>query len=447
MKKSFLTFLLLISPFIVNLRAQPADSLNHGKSEKIKKGWTFGAVPALAFDSDIGFKYGAVVNLFNYGDGKSYPEYHHSLYFEYSVTTKGSGIKQFIYDSKYLIPNIRVTAEASHLTEKALDFYGFNGYEAYYNHSFEDDSPSNPNYISRQFYRQERKLLRLRTDFQGHLLGDNLYWLAGVTYYNIKTDTIDVNRLNKGKSNADKLPYVGGGLYGDYERWGIIPANQQKGGSSTLFKVGISFDSRDIEANPMHGVWSEINFFWDPGFSGSGYAKIAITHRQYFTIFPKRLSFAYRLGYQAKLWGKMPYYMLPLIFNGGYSVDRDGLGGAKTVRGILRNRVVGEDYLFGNFEFRWKFVRTVIWNQNVYLALNAFTDFGMVTGKYNFNRSGIPANELFMFPNDKEKPHISYGGGFHIALNENFVVAINYGIAADKRDGNHGLYIGLNWLY
>lgn len=447
MKKSFLTFLLFLQGFAVSLFSQPADSLNAGKKEKIKTGWTFGAVPALAFDSDIGFKYGAVVNLFDYGDGKSYPEYHHSLYFEYSVTTKGSGIKQFIYDSKYLIPNIRVTTEVSNLTERALDFYGFNGYQALYNSKYENDSPSNTDYISRLYYRQERKLLRLRTDFLGHLLTNNLYWLAGITYYHIKTDTINVDRLNKGKSAADKLPYVGGGLYGDYMRWGIIPANQQRGGSSTLFKIGIDYDTRNIEANPTHGVWSELNFFWDPGFSGHGYAKIGITHRQYFALIPKKLSFAYRLGYQTKLWGKMPYYMLPLILSGGPSLDRDGLGGAKTIRGVLRDRVVGDDYLFGNFEFRWKFIRTVILNQNIYLALSTFSDFGMVTKKYNFNRSGIPANELFMFPNDKEKPHISYGGGLHAALNENFVIAIDYGIAADSRDGDHGLYIGLNWLY
>ena len=116
----------------LSLHSQEKDSTKTIDGDKIKTGWTFGAVPAIAYDSDIGFKYGGVVNFYNYGDGTTYPKYLHSLYFEWSRTTKGSGINQFTYDSEYLIPNVRVSAEASLLTEKALDFYGFNGYESKY---------------------------------------------------------------------------------------------------------------------------------------------------------------------------------------------------------------------------------------------------------------------------------------------------------------------------
>ena len=117
---------------------QKADTTDK-KKEKIKEGWSFGAIPVVAFEQDIGWKFGGVVNYYDYGDGTIYPDYRHSLYFEYSYTTKGSGIAQFIYDSEYLIPNLRVSAEASYLTERALDFYGFNGYEANYDMRFEDD--------------------------------------------------------------------------------------------------------------------------------------------------------------------------------------------------------------------------------------------------------------------------------------------------------------------
>jgi outer membrane protein assembly factor BamA len=439
-------FLFLVISFS---HTQEADTTKKSK-EKIKKGWSFGAVPAVAYDSDIGFKIGAVVNFYDFGDGTIYPDYRHSLYFEYSITTKGSGIAQFMYDSKYLIPGVRISAEASYLTERALDFYGFNGYKAYYNSAFEDDSPDNPEYRSRLFYRQERKLLRLRADFQGRFLHDKIRWLSGISNYNIKTDTIDINRLNRGKSDDKKLPAIGGGLYGDYVQWGVLPNDQIYGGNTTLLKVGLVYDSRDNEPNPVRGMWTEVLFHWAPGFIGNGdygFSKIAITHRQYFTIVKDRLSFVYRLSYHGKLSGKIPYYMLPFIMNGGNSLDRDGLGGAKTVRGMLRNRVVGEDYLYGNLEFRWIFLKTVLFNQNIYLALNTFSDFGMVTGKYPINLSNVPDESRFMFPDDKEKLHISYGAGLHIALNQNFVVAFNFGFAADKRDGDNGLYIGLNWLF
>lgn len=446
MKRRLIYFLVFLSS--TNLIAQEADSLSENK-EKTKDGWSLGAVPAIAFDSDLGFKIGAVVNFFDYGDGRIYPEYRHSLYFEYSITTKGSSISQFLYDSKYLIPGIRVSAEASYLTERALDYYGFNGYKAYYNAEYENDE-NNDMYISRVYYRQERKLLRIRSDFQGRFFSDKVRWLAGLSHYSIKTDTVDIDRLNKGKDEEDKLPSVNGGLYGQYTSWGVIAEDQIYGGSTTLLKGGLVYDTRDNEPNPMRGLWTEILFHWAPSFLGNGeysFLKLGITHRQYFTLIKNKLSFVYRIGYQDKIGGTMPSFMLPFMLNGGHSLDRDGLGGAKTIRGILRNRVVGEDNLFGNLEFRWKFFNTVIFNQNVYFAINAFTDFGLVTTDYKLNLTNVPDEYLYLFPDDKEKAHISYGGGLHIALNQNFVVAINYGIAADKRDGNRGLYIGLNWLF
>ncbi len=433
------------------LKTDSADTLSR-KKEKIKTGWSWGAVPAIAFDSDIGFKYGAVLELWNYGDGSQYPLYDHYYYFEYSNTTKGSQIFEFDFDSRVLIPKVRTIFEASYLTERALDFYGYNGYyQSYYNPKFEDDTEPDSIYKSRQYYRQERKLLRLRSDFQGRFLTDKAKWLAGVTFYDIKVDTIDINRLNRGLKESEKLPYVGGGLYGQYAyQWNIIPEDEIHGGITTLLKAGLMFDTRDNEANPMKGIWTEAIFFLAPGFLSSedkGFAKISLTHRQYFTLVPGRLSFVYRLAYQGKLWGTMPTYMLPLVLNGGLAKDRDGLGGAKTVRGILRNRVVGEDFLYGNFEFRWKFLKTVVFKQNLYLALNTFVDFGMITGYYNIHINDVPDEYLYFFPGDKERPHISYGAGFHFALNENFVIAINNGYAVNKNDGDSGLYIGLKWLF
>lgn len=55
---------------------------------KIKKGFGFGAIPAVSFDTDLGFQYGAIVNLYDYGDGTIYPKYNHSLYLEWSRYTK-----------------------------------------------------------------------------------------------------------------------------------------------------------------------------------------------------------------------------------------------------------------------------------------------------------------------------------------------------------------------
>lgn len=439
-------FKTIVSVFLAtnNITYAQTDTVSRPNA---KSGWSLGGVPVIAYDSDIGFKYGGLVNFYHYGDGTIYPEYKHSIYLEWSRTTKGSGINQITYDSKYLIPKIRVSGEISFLTEKALDFYGFNGYKALYDAIYEDDATDNSDYLSRVFYRQDRKLLRLRADFQGKIKNDKLKWVCGIVHYNIRIDTVDIDNLNKGLSVDKILQPTGGGLYGRYQEMEIIPEEQFNGGSSTLFKAGVIFDTRDNEPNPMHGIWSDISFFIDPGFLGESeaYGRYTLTHRQYFTLVPDRLSFAYRIIYQGKLFGDIPTYMLPFQLNSGRYNDYDGFGGANTIRGVLRDRVVGNDVVLGNFELRWKFVQTVILKQNVYLALSAFTDMGQVTKNYSINTSQILYPEFL--PNVNESLHQSVGAGFRVALNENFIVAADYGIALDKRDGDKGLYINLDWLF
>jgi outer membrane protein assembly factor BamA len=441
---------LIASLLSLDARSQADTTRAAKKADKIKKGWNFGALPVIAYDSDIGFKYGALVNVFHYGDGSLYPKYNHSFYFEWSRTTKGSGINQFTYDSEHLIPGIRVSAEASLLTEQSLDFYGFNGYQSYYNADYEDDN--SPDYISRMFYNQERRLARLKADFQGKITGPKFRWFTGIEFNHAKMATVDIEKLNKGKDPEDQLPDTAL-LFDKYVDWGIIPADQANGGSTTLLKAGVVYDSRDIEANPMKGIWTELQFLFAPSFLGNGdlhYSRLAITHRQYFTLAPQILSFAYRLSYQTKLGGTMPYYMLPFLYNTAPALTRDGLGGAKTIRGVLRNRIVGDDFAYGNIELRWKFLRTMVGRQNVYLALSGFLDGGMVTGKYKFDKSGVPENDVQaqkLLDGGDEKLHLGAGGGLHIVMNQNFVIAVDYGRALDKGDGESGLYIGLNFLY
>jgi hypothetical protein len=414
---------------------------------KMKKGWSFGAFPVFGYDSNTGVKYGGIVKLYDYGDGINYPMYDQNIHFELSRTTKGSGINQLTYESRKLIPGIRMLAEASYLTEKVLDFYGFNGYNAYYNPAL--TTSGDPLYVSPVFYRMDRAMVKLKLEFIGKLSGNHWKWFGGFEFFNNRLDTVDIDNLNKGRNPNDFLPSVGGGLYGNYVRWGLIPEDQMHGGHTGVLKLGVKYDTRDNEANPMKGLWTEAQVLLVPGFisNGYGYTRFAFTHRQYFTILPGRINFGYRLSYQAKLTGQMPFYMLPLVFNSAPQLTLSGLGGARTIRGILRNRVVGEDFVYGNAEIRWKVFRTIIFNQNFYFALSAFTDAGMVTGKYKLPEITDPEGIAWLAQGDKETLHVTYGGGARFALNDNFVLTLDYGWAADPRDGSRGTYIGMSFLF
>ncbi len=138
-------------------------------TSEVKTGWNFGLLPAVSFDSDLGYQYGGLINLYQYGDGSRYPKYDHSLYFEVSRYTKGSGIYRFYYDSDRLLDNVRITADVSYLPDQAYDFFGFNGYESVYRKEWIDES--SPEYRTRMFYKMQQKLFRFKTDFQGPLSG------------------------------------------------------------------------------------------------------------------------------------------------------------------------------------------------------------------------------------------------------------------------------------
>ena len=82
MRKTFLS-ILLCACCVGTLVAQSSDTT---ATKNVRKGWTFGALPSVSYDADYGFQYGALTNIYYFGDGSTYPEYLHSLYLEASYT-------------------------------------------------------------------------------------------------------------------------------------------------------------------------------------------------------------------------------------------------------------------------------------------------------------------------------------------------------------------------
>ncbi len=418
------------------------------QDEMTKEGWNFGVLPTVTFDSDLGFQYGALVDLYNYGDGSRYPRYNHHLYFEVSRYTKGSGINRFYYDSDKLIKGLWTFVDISYLSDLAYDFYGFNGYNARVHPLWFDDAVDNELYRTRMFYKYDRKMFRFKVDVQGRLAGDNLRWLAGLNFLNFDIAPVNLEKLNKGKEGDKVLPDVPG-LYEKYVGWGIIPEEETDGGFVPAVKTGLVYDTRDNRPNPMRGVWTEAVVEGVPGFLGaeSSFTKLSLTHRQYFTIIPKDLSLAYRLNYQTTILGHTPfYYQTQVLTSELKGATSEGLGGGSTLRGIWRNRVVGDGYFLGNIEARWKFARFQLINNNFYLGLNGFFDFGRVTKKIDVDTSEVENVSDYYQP-DSESMHYSYGAGLRIAMNQNFIIRADYGIAVDEQDGDSGIYIGLNYLF
>ncbi|GJM63633.1 membrane protein [Persicobacter diffluens] len=420
------------------------------EQEEIKKGYNVGALPVVSYDHDLGFQYGFLANIYNYGDGQDYPQYHHSLYMEYSRFTKGSSIYRLYYDSEYLIPKIRLTADLSYIPNEAENFFGYNGYESRYHPEWEDQESSA--YKSKMFYRFKNDFFRFKVDFQGKFAQSHWGWIAGWNMQKISSDLVDIDKLNKGKSADELIPSHDDqpGLFQKYQEWGIISDEEASGGWIPLLTAGITYDSRDQLACPMSGMWFESLISQALPFENQPtYTIGSMIFRHYITIVPKNINFSYRLALQSKIGGDIPFYaknqMITSVLTGASSY---ALGGGSSLRGVLRNRVVGDGFGLANIEMRFKVVRWQMLNQNFYLGLVPFVDGGMIINPVDFDKSQISDEDLALhFGDQNESLHLSMGVGTMVAMNDNFIISIDYGKALNLQDGNNAVYIGLNYMF
>ncbi len=459
------------------------------KGEIIKTGLNFGPLPAVAFDADKGFQLGAILNIFNYGDGSDYPNYFSKWYFEASWFTKGSMLFQVMYDNKKLIPGVRWSSAAVVSVDKAFDFYGFNGYQSYLDYDRLAMGKANKKgaqdpaqYLFTPYYRADRITAFFKTDFVGHIT-DHFYWEAGYNFRYFREQPINRASINKGKPEYNLYPDAMPTLFEQYIDWGLIRPEETMDVHKTGFfnssvRAGLMYDTRDKEGAPTRGIWAEGHVALAPKWLGTTnpYYRYSFTWRHYVPIVKNDvLTFAYRLNYEGSFTDDCPYYVCPYITLLGENDDKDGMGGYRTVRGILRDRVMGLDMASYNAEFRYRFVSFKWLKQNMAFALSLFSDGTMVTRQRDMefkspytpgsleyinalqsyeaykNRNAVDGNWL------KEMPHITTGLGLRFIMNENFIVAFEYGMPISnfykktspyyKQDGTGAFYINIGYLF
>jgi outer membrane protein assembly factor BamA len=461
----FIVFTILF--FSASLFAQndTISTEKSGKKKEIrKKGWNFLPFPYLTFDTDLGVEFGASCSAVDFGNGDIYPKAYHLMFLSASIYTKGSATLMFNYESDYLIKGIKTLFDVAYLPDMAFDFYGFNGYEAVYNADWRDDK--SPDYKSRLFYKLKRKMLRIRTTFQGQIGRSNFKWQAGFELYNVNMASLNIDRLNKGKDEDKMLPAIDSvpPIYNRYIHWGLIPENQKDGGLFSILKAGIVYDTRDNEMAPMKGIWAEATFVGAPKFMSTmddSFMKLVFYWRHYVPIVKNHLSLAYRLNYQGTIAGSTPWYAQTFKFNSvANGLYNEGLGGGKTIRGVLRNRVVGDGSVMGNFELRYAFWKFIVFKQNIDMVVSGFFDTGRVVqyidvediienlteSEIDYKNEGDKKSDYFDL--GAEKFHNAAGGGLHIIVNHNIVVAFDFAKAFNKQDNDGlGVYIGSYFLF
>ena len=440
------------------------EKIYNEKGELIKKGWNFGPLPVVGFNSDLGFQYGACVDIFNYGDGSRYPKFDYKMNLEVSAYTKGSLNLRFYGDFYSLIPNSRLFIDAGYFTDKRFEFYGFNGYASpYYNGLYVDNDQQslvenyNPEYNS-VLYRMDRKQFRfnscLRTKFG---FGENFYYGVGLSYFNYNMGRINIH-------NEEYLYDEQMTLFELYKESGLIRANEADGGNVTQLKLAFIYDSKNHDSDPTKGAYFEATVTGAPDFiDREGYSHMTFNAvwQHYIPIVKENLTFAYRLVTQNVIAGEIPYYAM---FNSNMlfykKMSTDAMVGANSVRGINRNRVIGAGYAWLNAELRWKVVRFQFINQNWNVALNPFFDAGMVTQSYRLaeqetawseieSKYNLSADEKnLIYSGDQEGIHTSAGCGLKLIMNKNFIISAEAAKSLNARDGEKlKVYIGFNYLF
>ena len=454
------------------------------KEKEMKTGWSFGVLPTATFSVDNGFQAGAFGDIYYYGDGSTYPDPLHKISWEASYFTKSQRQRYYLaYDSKYLVPGMRINASLTYVRDPLYSFWGYNGPASYQNYSVWSNRGTVPNI---NYYGMSRNMFRALANLQGRIT-DNLNWAAGVNFWNwqlgdMRDPAVDANG-DGNKTNYDHNVT----LFKKYQSLGAVKAGEEQGGMSVELNAGFVFDTRDIEAAPNRGIWAEAYLNGAPysgnpntGFN-SPYLKACVYFRHYIDI-PIHIPagdpvFAYRLAWQQTIAGETPFYMIqniPLLVQ--RNMISKGFGSTGTIRGLRENRILAEGMAWANTELRVKLVNFKLFNQYFYITVNPFFDAGIITKDYrddilsqaatggklydpalvsasidwtNAESKLAPGYDGLIYDNSRLHDIImSAGAGLKIAMNQNFIISAEFAKCFHEAlDAGLWIGIGINYQF
>jgi outer membrane protein assembly factor BamA len=208
---------------------------------------------------------------------------------------------------------------------------------------------------------------------------------------------------------------------------GIITDKQFEDGFSNFLKFGLIYDTRLREVNPTKGTWTSLLMELHSKMLGGdfNFTRLTLIDRRYFKIIDN-LIYANRIVIE-NLSGTAP---LSLQYPFGSTMKvHEGIGGVRTLRGILKNRYFGDTEFFMNMDLRYTFLSTKFLKQQFDFTAVGFLDIGRVW-----------EDEISEFNNF----HTSQGLGSYITWNENFTVFIKAGFS---EEAGMQIYLDTDFLF
>lgn len=348
-------------------------------------GYQVALVPNGSYKDSEGYALGGNLFCYQYGDGEVAP-FRWSVILSLKKSTKGFFSTYFFYDRPQAFgPNSRFSFYVEYKRYLEDDYYGLGNDSmrraAYLN-------PSDKDFRNKSYYSFQQRWPSLFIYFQTPSFFRHTRNLFSAGFYERKIG---------GPSPSSKLA--------EDAPLGV------NGGSTHIFQYGFIYDTRDQEATPRHGAWSEVIAEYAAPLLGSdyNYLRLTLTDRRYISITP-RLVYAHRMLFEP-IFGDVPFYDMAMINS---SFERHfGLGGATSLRGVPRLLFVGQHKLLGNFELRFETLKMSILKQDFTFFIHTFVDAGRVWLKGDsFNLKNI---------------HKSYGVGLHVLWQKDLIGAIDIG--------------------
>lgn len=393
----------------------PADTLDQNRRE-------YGVLPALTYDSDLGFGLGAIGNITQFAPASA--PFKWQLQFLVYMTLKESpdgGVEApfhdyyLIYETPHLLDGLlRLRAKAGFGRYITAGYFGIG------NASTMDDIQLENN---KRYYQYDKISPYANINARIPLARGDAWKLD---LFVEPTFSFNVINIYEGSRLQEDLAGDHGTLTKD-QLFGTEPHAHITG------TAGVLWDSRNHEAAPSAGLLSQASVRGGGGIGDQfAYFGINLEQRAFYSLWKEYLVLAGRVLFD-NLFGQVPIYELPRF--GGYQPDA-ATGGEKSIRGIPGQRFAGKVKLLANFELRSKFLPFTIVDQRFNLGGLAFFDAGRIFSDYQ-NREELDGSGLGL--------KTGVGGGLRLQWGEYFIVRCDFGYSPSE--GTTGLYISIDHVF
>ena len=464
-------FLLLVSP----LAAQEEDYDPYASIDGItmqetrraikKRGTHWCVMPFVSYNDQLGFFGRVAGSLFDFGQSLTTDDYQQMLYAEAGYSSRQSGIFRAYYDTRKLLKGYKLDFDLTYQPDALYDFYGFNGYQAYYDYLLATPFfpasyylHENPSYISSTFYRMKRNYLRGAADIRGLItrvdsIGADIHWHAGLGLQHFATGRVDVDRYNRGLAPINQLKDTVS-LYDLYRLWGLVSPEETSGGFHPYLHAGASISSLPRSGYKYYGDLFLTGTFGFGDLASYTNLRLNFNWKHHVTLWPDVVTLAYMVGGQLTLAGKTPFYQNGIIHQLLSQRDMfEGIGGDNLPRGMLRNRVLGRGFDYASVELRINVFHLKVGRQTIIFSLNPFIDQIMLlqreVDKDQWDAVSSQHPSYFRPDESLFMPHFTVGCGAKATVGDAFVISCDYASPLREQDNEKiaNLYFTIGYLF